>query len=159
MGNRQRKTCVHVTNSPANVNDIPMVVSTGKGLTARDRKVQAAILRANRKAQIAFEVEADKLSVGNRVMKAAIRKVERNDKPHVPFMAQSEISRLTNAFNGNVKLVSDKDGIHFSGHKKRKANVIVDVNAHGTESKPFVFRDNVSGRVMGKSVISTNKRW
>lgn len=156
MGKRVRLVGERVTNSPASSRVVLM--SLGGSKPFKTREIERIQERKVAKAFSDLTILNGQYEVRERLLEAAIARTEKPTQK-AGFMAQSEITSKTNDLNNVVKVVMDADGIHFTGRKKRKKMAVSSTNGHGTESSGYVFRDNITGDVVGKSTIKTNKIW
>lgn len=163
MGNRKRVTSVKVTNSPLISPEVLICSNFGAKQSERNELRQIAEMK---RKQTVFNdnIELNKVQSikRNRLMKAAINRPERVTTKTVSFMGKREIAEKEAVImGGNVKLIADKTGVHFSNKRIAQKDIAKEVSAnlHGTQSAEFTFRDNVSGQVVGKTTIKTNKIW
>jgi len=156
MGNRKRIIAFKVTNSPIVSPEVLSLSNPDRPLKAVERNKIKAMKRLQKSRSNSLELANEQATKRQRLMKAAISVTERNQKS-VSFMGKREISTIEARLNGNVKLIADKDGIHFSNNKPKKVSNDAIVTK-GTESLPFTFRD-LSGNYIGTSKVATNKVW
>lgn len=160
MGNRIRKVAVMVTHSPIVSPEVLVCDNFG---AKRSERVELRQRNRNQAIRVkALELEIEQANKRKRLMKAAILKHGVQTRVQKVFMGKREIAeKEAIIYGGNVKLIADKQGVHFN-NKRIAVNDLkkeVSANLHGTSSAEFTFRDNVSGKVVGKTAIKTNKIW